>query len=159
MGIQPKNPSFREQVSQSFSEQGFMHHLGARLTRIDAGYCEIDLAFQEFLTQQHGFFHGGVVATLADNAGGYAGASLMPENCAVLTVEFKLNLLSPADGEKLVARGKVIKSGRTLTVARTDVFVEKSNRETLCATSLQTLMFLQGRMDRRVEQNTDQSGT
>ncbi|MCB1756124.1 MAG: PaaI family thioesterase [Gammaproteobacteria bacterium] len=142
-----RNPDFRKQVEKSFAAQGFMRLLGARLTALEAGFCEIHLPYREELTQQHGYFHGGVVATLADNAGGYAGASLMADDCAVLTVEFKVNLLAPAQGDKLLARGRVVKSGRTLTITHTDVFAMREETEILCATSLQTLMFLQGRPD------------
>ncbi len=124
-----------------------MQLLGAELSRIEPGLCEITLPFKDALCQQHGFFHGGVVGTIADSAGGYAGFSLMPEDASVLTVEYKLNLIAPADGDLLTARGRVVKPGRTLVVARADVTVRKDGRETLCATLLQTLMTMHGRND------------
>jgi uncharacterized protein (TIGR00369 family) len=145
--FQAPNPGFAARVRESFARQRIMAFLGAELARIEAGYCEIELPFKDELCQQHGFFHGGVIGTIADSAGGYAGFSLMPEGASVLTVEYKLNLVAPADGECLVARGRVIKPGRTLVVSRADVTVRKNDRETLCATLLQTLMTMHGRKD------------
>jgi uncharacterized protein (TIGR00369 family) len=141
------NPGFAARVRASFARQRIMAFLGAELSRIEPGFCEIELPFKDELCQQHGFFHGGVIGTIADSAGGYAGFSLMPEDASVLTVEYKLNLVAPADGECLVARGRVIKPGRTLMVSRADVSVRKDDRETLCATLLQTLMTMRGRKD------------
>lgn len=126
-----------------------MAHLGAEIFRVAPGTTELRLRRQNALLQQHGYFHGGVIATLADVAGGYAGFSLMGPDDSVLTVEFKLNIMAPGDGEELRARGQVIRSGRTLTITRADVFVVKGGRETLCATALQTLM----RMARKPEQD------
>ena len=141
------NPHFAARVQASFARQRIMALLGAELTRIDPGVCEIRLPFKEELCQQHGFFHGGVIGTIADSAGGYAGFSLMPADASVLTVEYKLNLVAPADGESLVARGRVVKPGRTLVVCRADVTICKNGRESLCATLLQTLMTMHGRKD------------
>lgn len=141
------DPNFAGRVHASFGRQRIMELLGAELARIEAGSCEIRLPFKSALCQQHGFFHGGVIGTIADSAGGYAGFSLMPEDASVLTVEYKLNLLAPADGDCLIARGRVIKPGRSLVVCRADVAVVKDNRETLCATLLQTLMTMHGRKD------------
>ena len=141
------NPDFAARVQTSFSRQRIMALLGAELAGIEPGFCEITLPFNDALCQQHGYFHGGVIGTIADSAGGYAGFSLMPEDASVLTVEYKLNLLAPADGDRLTARGRVVKPGRTLVVARADVTVRKNNRETLCATLLQTLMTMHGRKD------------
>ena len=141
------DPDFAARVRASFARQRIMALLGAELTRIEPGVCEIQLPFKDTLCQQHGFFHGGVIGTIADSAGGYAGFSLMPEDASVLTVEYKLNLVAPADGDCLTARGRVIKPGRTLMVCRADVMVHKDDRETLCATLLQTLMTMHGRKD------------
>ena len=141
------NPDFAARVQTSFSRQRIMALLGAELAAVEPGLCEITLPFKDALCQQHGFFHGGVIGTIADSAGGYAGFSLMPEDASVLTVEYKLNLLAPADGDRLTARGRVVKPGRTLVVARADVTVRKNNQETLCATLLQTLMTMHGRKD------------
>ena len=103
--MQPTDPDFAERVRDSFARQGIMAHIGATLTRIEVGWCEIELPFRDELSQQHGFFHAGVVSTIADSAGGYAAFSLFPADSSVLTVEFKINLLAPADGEKMRATG------------------------------------------------------
>ena len=141
------DPCYIARVKDSFARQGIMTHLGASLCDVKPGYCEIQVSFAPELSQQHGFFHGGVVGTVADSAAGYAGYSLMPHNSSVLTVEYKLNLLSPADGDTLIARGKVIKPGRTLVIAKADVSVLKDGREKPCATLLQTLMCLDDTAD------------
>lgn len=122
------------------ASQGAMRLLGARLTEVDEGVAEFEVDFRPELSQQNGFFHAGIVSTLIDTAGGCAGATLMPPGSGVLTVEFKVNLLAPADGEKLRARGEVIKSGRTLTITQGKVFVTKDGKETLCALMQQTLI-------------------
>ena len=122
------------------ASQGAMRLLGARLTEVDEGVAEFEVDFRPELSQQNGFFHAGIVSTLIDTAGGCAGATLMPPGSGVLTVEYKVNLLAPADGEKLRARGEVIKSGRTLTITQGKVFVTKDGKETLCALMQQTLI-------------------
>jgi uncharacterized protein (TIGR00369 family) len=121
--------------------------IGARMVRVEPGLAEIELPFREDLTQQHGFFHAGITATIADSAGGYAGFTLFPAEASVLTVEFKINLLAPADGELLRARGQVIRPGRTLAVCQLDVFAIKTGREKHCATGLQTLAVITSRPD------------
>ncbi len=100
----PKDPAFEARVRASFGRQGIMELIGARLTRVEPGLVEIELPFRADLTQQHGFFHAGITSTIADSAGGYAAYSLMPDGASVLTTEFKINLLAPADGELLRAR-------------------------------------------------------
>ncbi|MFQ5766297.1 MAG: PaaI family thioesterase, partial [Rhodospirillales bacterium] len=110
------DPGFAARVEQSFAAQGIMVTIGARLTRIEPGYCEIELPYSDAVSQQHGFFHGGAIGTIADSAGGYAAFSLMDADDGVLTVEYKLNLMAPALGERLIARGRVLRPGRTLTV-------------------------------------------
>ncbi len=122
------------------ASQGAMRLLSARLTEVDEGVAEFEVDFRPELSQQNGFFHAGIVSTLIDTAGGCAGATLMPPGSGVLTVEFKVNLLAPADGEKLRARGEVVKSGRTLTITQGKVFVTKDGKETLCALMQQTLI-------------------
>jgi uncharacterized protein (TIGR00369 family) len=145
--LQAKNPEYAQRVQASFDRQGVMKLLGARVSRIAPGECEIQLPFRSDLTQQHGYFHGGIIGTIADSAGGYAAFSLMPEDSSVLTVEYKMNLLAPGDGEVLVARGRVLKAGRSLVVTQVSAFVVKGGQETLCATLLQTLMTMHGRKD------------
>lgn len=139
------HPGYAQRVRDSFARQGVMNFLGAALAQVEPGVCEIRLPFKPELSQQHGYFHGGIIGTIADSAGGYAAFSLMPEDAGVLTVEYKLNLLAPGDGELLIARGQVIKPGRSLVVSRADVAVVKHGRETLCATLLQTLMTMRGK--------------
>ena len=146
--FEASNPDYAARVRESFARQRIMDLLGAEITHVAPGACETRLPFKESLCQQHGFFHGGVIGTIADSAGGYAGFSLMPENASVLTVEYKLNLVAPADGECLIARGQVIRPGRSLVVCRADVMVQKGDRETLCATLLQTLKTMHGRPDK-----------
>jgi len=145
--FEPKNPAYAARVQASFDRQHAMALLGAKITRLAPGECEIQLPFKPELTQQHGYFHGGIIGTIADSAGGYAAFTLMPEDSSVLTVEYKMNLLAPGDGERLIARGRVLKSGRTLMVSQADAFVVKGGRETLCATLLETLMTMHGRPD------------
>jgi len=122
-----------------------MDFLGAVLGKVEPGRVEISLPFRPELSQQHGFFHAGIISTIADSAGGYAGFTLFPADAGVLTVEFKLNLLAAADGERAIAAGEVIRSGRTLTVCRLDAWVEKAGKRTHCATGMQTLMAVVGR--------------
>ncbi|MFZ5556662.1 MAG: PaaI family thioesterase [Pseudomonadota bacterium] len=141
------DPAYESRVRSSFSRQGIMQYLGAELARVGPGRCEVRLPFKPELTQQHGFFHGGVIGTIADSAGGYAAFTLMPADSGVLTVEYKLNLLAPGDGDLLIARGEVIKPGRSLMVSRADVVVRKNGRERLCATLLQTLMTMRGKSE------------
>ncbi len=145
--FQAQDPGFADRVRASFDRQTVMGLLGARLARVEPGAVEIELPFRRDLCQQHGFFHAGVTSTIADSAGGYAGFSLFPADASVLTVEFKMNMLAPADGELLRALGRVIKPGRTLTVTEAEVVVVKNGRARPCAHMVQTLMCLQGRPD------------
>jgi uncharacterized protein (TIGR00369 family) len=137
--------NYEMRVRESFSKQNLMKTIGATLTKVLPGEVEILLEFREDLTQQHGFIHAGIVATLADTACGYAAFSLMASDAAVLTVEYKINLLSPAIGESLIACGKVTKPGRTLTVCSGDVFAEKVGDKKLVATMLATMMSIRDR--------------
>lgn len=143
----PADPDFAARVRDSFGRQKAMMLIGARLARIEPGLVEVELPFRAELTQQHGFFHGGFTATIADSAGGYAAFSLFPADSSVLTVEFKINLLAAAAGDKLVARGRVKKTGRTLTVCELEVEAVKDGRATTIALGLQTMMCLHGRSD------------
>ena len=141
---QPRNPSFAEEIKQSFSKQTIMSLIGAELSRVEPGIVEITLPYRADLAQHHGFLHAGIVTTIADSACGYAAYSLMPPKSEILSVEFKVNLLRPAKGEVFLALAEVIKSGKTLTVARADVFgLDQSGRRELVATMLGTMMCLQ----------------
>ena len=124
-----------------------MEHLGAELTVLGLGECEIRVAHRQELTQQHGYFHAGVTASIADSASGYAAYSMMPADSSVLTVEYKINLVAPAKGAALIARGRVLRAGKTLKICAADVFIVNGTEEILCATSLSTIMALAGRSD------------
>lgn len=145
--FEAKNPDFEVRVRDSFARQSVMTLIGAEITTVLPGQVEILLPFRDDLCQQHGFFHAGITSTIADSAGGYAAFSLFPADSSVLTTEFKIHLLAPADGNALRAVGRVIKPGRTLTVCEADVFAVKEGREKLCAKLLQTLMTMHGRPD------------
>lgn len=134
--------NFREKVKQSFARQKVMDLIGARLTKVEKGFCEISLPYKTELTQQNEFVHAGIVGTIADSAGGYAAYTMMEEGSSVLTVEYKLNLLSPAKGDLLIARSKVIKAGRTITVCHSEVYAKTGRKEDLCATAVVTLIAL-----------------
>lgn len=144
----PPDLRFEARVRDSFARQPFMRTLGASIGIVEAGYVEVEVPFDAGLTQQHGFFHAGVTSSAADNAGGYAGYTLFPADSSVLTVEFKVNLLAPAKGEKLRAVGQVVKTGRTLTFCDLRVFAVNAGHQVLCASGQQTLICLHGRSDR-----------
>jgi uncharacterized protein (TIGR00369 family) len=146
--FQPRDANYRERVRKSFRRQKFMKTLGAELVKVEPGFCEIRLPYREALEQQHGFMHAGAVGAIADSAGGYAAYTLMSQNDSVLSVEYKLNLLEPAQGEAVIARGRVVRSGRTLAVCQVDVFALRDGVESLCATMQQTVMRLADRPDR-----------
>jgi uncharacterized protein (TIGR00369 family) len=150
--MKPKRDSARnvapfQHVRESFARQGLMKHLGAELTALTSGQCEIRVTHRPELTQQHGYFHAGVTASIADSASGYAAYSMMTADSSVLTVEYKINLVAPAEGDALIARGRVLRSGKTLKICAADVFVVNGGEEILCATSLSTIMALAGRPD------------
>ncbi|OAI47663.1 hypothetical protein AYO44_09195 [Planctomycetaceae bacterium SCGC AG-212-F19] len=138
---------FESRVRASFARQRVMETIGATLARVDPGAVEIALPYRVDLTQQHGFIHAGIVATILDSACGYAAFSLMPADVAVLTVEYKINLLRPAQGERLVARARVVRSGKTLTVCTGDVVAQTGGPENVVATMLATIMAVPERDD------------
>jgi uncharacterized protein (TIGR00369 family) len=142
------DPDFERKVRDSFARQGLMKHLGAEISALRPGYCEIRAPFRNELSQQNGYFHAGVSGAIADSACGYAAFSLAPLDSSVLTVEYKVNLLAPAAGETLIACGTVLRSGKTLKICRGDVFVVKDGAEHLCATTLATIMVLEGKPER-----------
>ena len=142
MNFTPSYPGFKNKVQKSFERQQFMELIKAELVDVQPGYCEIHVPFDPNLTQQHGYFHAGVVSTVADNTAGYASLSLMGEHANILTVEFKINLLSPGDGEKLIGKANVLKYGKTLTICRSEVYVLKNGIEKLCAAGQSTLIEL-----------------
>jgi len=137
--FEPRFTGYAEKVRNSFADQHYMAHIGARITNIRPGVVDIEVPAVSELEQQHGFVHGGVTTAIADSAAGYAALSLYDEGDGILTVELKINFLAPADGEKLIARGQVIKPGRTLTVCRADVFSMAGGKEKLVATGMMTM--------------------
>jgi len=139
----PPNSAFADEVRRSFARQPMMNLIGATLSLVEPGVIEITLPYRADLAQQDGYVHAGVVTTIADSACGYATYSLMPAGSQVLSVEFKVNLLRPAQGVTFLAHAEVIKAGRTLTVAQADVFGIAANDErTLVATMLGTMICL-----------------
>lgn len=146
--FQPRDSGYAERVRTSFGLQQAMGLIGAELAVVEPGYAEIHLPFKPEVSQQHGFIHGGVVGMIADSAAGYAANTLTPADTSVLTVEYKLNLVAPADGERLVARGEVVKPGRTLIVTKAEVFAIRDEKWTLCALMQQTIMAMHGKKER-----------
>lgn len=144
------DPDFAARIRASFARQGFMTTLGAEITVVEPGVCEIRLPYQDSLAQQHGYFHAGALSAIADTAGGYAAYTLMDAKDSLLAVEFKVNLLAPGRGDVAIARGRVVRPGHTLTVCQIEVFVERNGQETLCALMQQTLIRLAGRPDTRL---------
>ena len=138
MSIQPR-------CQESFERQGMMVRHGARMLEADAGRCVIEAPWREDLTQQHGYFHAGVTTSVCDSAAGYAALTVMPEGRDVLSVEFKINLMAPADGQTLRAVGEVIRSGRTLVVVKATAFAVKDGEERACAEFLGTMIAVQPR--------------
>ena len=145
MAHQPLNPSFATEVQRSFARQLVMQLIGAELRRVEPGLVEIELPYRVDLTQQNGYLHAGIVTTIADSACGYAAYSLMPSGSEVLSVEFKVNLLRPAKGDRFLARAEVIKPGKTLTVVKSDVFgmTGATEKQILVASMLGTMFCIQ----------------
>jgi len=139
----PQDPHFASRVRESFGRQKAMALIGAALGMVEPGRVEVALPWRDDLTQQKGFIHGGIIGMIADTACGYAAFSLMPADCSLVTVEYKINILAPARGS-LVARGEVIRPGRTLTVTRGEVYSEDGKH---IASMQQTLMMLPGTPD------------
>src|SRR5262245_57077438 len=144
----PAFPGYEARVRESFARQGAMKLIGAQITEVAPGYCAIALVPRADLSQQHGYVHAGIVSAIVDSAGGYAGFTLFPEDVSVLTVEYKLNLVAPAKGERIIAEGFVAKPGRTLAITRGEVHAEEGGKRTLVALMQQTLMVMRGTADR-----------
>ena len=138
--FEPKYPDYQAKVKKSFADQAVMKTIGASIEAIGAGEIEIEFPYQSSLTQQNGFIHAGIVSTVLDSACGYAAFSLMPEHASVLTIEFKVNLLSPAKGDRFRGYGKVKKAGRTISVAEAELYAFSDQGKKLVATMVGTLM-------------------
>lgn len=148
--FEPRDPDYRSRVEASFARQQAMTTLGIAVSGIEPGRVELTMPYSAGLTQQHGFIHAGIVTTALDSACGYAAFSLMDSDAAVLTVEFKTNLLAPASGERFRFVGEVIKPGRTLTVSEGRGYAAEDGAEKLIATMTATLMAVRDRP--RIEQ-------
>ncbi|HYG91620.1 MAG TPA: PaaI family thioesterase [Azospirillum sp.] len=140
--FKPRDPDWKARCLAAFEKQPIARTLGISIARLEPGLCEMRLPFRDELTQQNGFFQAGIVATLADNAGGWAAYTLMPPKSEVLAVEFKINLMAPAKGDEMIARARVAKSGRTLTVVSIEVSMLDGGREVDCALMQQTCIAL-----------------
>ena len=142
---EPPDPDFEKRVRESFDKQGLMATLGATLSRVDPGEVEIEMPIRASVSQQHGFAHAGAVASIADSACGYAAFSLMPQDAGVLAVEFKINLLAPGAGDRLIARAKVIRAGRTLSICQAEVSAVNEGEESVVAIMIATIMNVRNR--------------
>ena len=145
--FEPRDPNFEAKVRSSFGRQTAMETLGAVMGKVSPGRVEIEMPYRDDLTQQHGFIHGGIVTAIVDSACGYAALSLTAPDTAVVTVEYKVNFVAPAEGERLVARGEVVRSGATITVCKGDVLAYAGCEEKLVATMLATMIFMPNRPD------------
>ena len=141
----PAAPDFEKRVRESFGKQGLMATLGATLSRVEPGEVEIQMPVGPSVSQQHGFAHAGAVASIADSACGYAAFSLMPVDSGVLAVEFKINLLAPGAGERLIARAKVVRAGRTLSICQAEVSAVNESEEQVVAIMTATIMNVRNR--------------
>jgi|TARA_B100000809_G_C14962380_1_gene467881 uncharacterized protein (TIGR00369 family) len=145
--FEPRDPDFEAKVRDSFGRQTAMQTLGAVVSKVQPGEVEIEMPYRADLTQQHGFIHGGIVTAIVDSACGYAAFSLSAPDTTVLTVEYKVNFVAPAKGERLVARGEVVRPGATVTVCKGNVLAYENGEEKLVATMLTTLMLMPNRAD------------
>jgi len=143
-GFIPRNPDFENRVRDSFGAQTFMCAIGATITKLEPGAVDLTMDKRVDLCQQHGFIHAGVTTAILDSAAGYAALSLFNPGEDVLTTEFKVNLLRPAEGPRFVARGRVLKPGKTLTVCRSDVFALRDGEDVLVATALLSMIAVAG---------------
>lgn len=141
----PQDPDFEARVRRSFAAQRVMETIGARLARVAPGEVDVELPFRDDLTQQNGFLHAGIVSTVLDSACGYAAFTLMPADAGVLSIEFKVNLLAPAMGERVVARARVVRAGRTISVCTADAFAIRDGAERHVSTMTATMMTVPSR--------------
>ena len=138
----------RARIRDSFAKQSAMALIHAEIPVIEEGRAEIEIPHWDGVLQEHGYVHGGVVGMIADSAAGYAAMTVVPEGTSVLTVEYKINMVAPANGDKIVAKGSVLRAGRTLLLTKADVYAVKDGTETLCAVMQQTIMAMHGKGER-----------
>ena len=143
--FQPRDPDYEAKVRDSFGRQTAMKTLGAVMGKVAPGKVEIEMPYRADLAQQHGFIHGGIVTAIIDSACGYAALSLCAPDTAVLTLEYKVNFVAPAKGQRLLARGEVVRPGATISVCKGDVLAYDGGKETLVATMLTTMMLMPNR--------------
>ncbi len=143
--FQPRDPDYEAKVRDSFGRQTAMKTLGAVLGKVVPGKVEIEMPYRADLAQEHGFIHGGIVTAIIDSACGYAALSLSAPDTAVLTVEYKVNFVAPAKGQRLLARGEVVRPGATIAVCKGDVLAYEEGEEKLVATMLSTMMLMPNR--------------
>ena len=144
----PLNLDFKSAIESSFQKQNAMDLIRATLVRVEYGCVDIKVAHWPGIEQQHGFVHGGVVGMIADSAAGYAAMTVVPPNASVLTVEYKLNLLAPADGECIIARGQVVRAGKTLIITKAEVYSTNDGKDILCALMQQTIMVMHSKVEK-----------
>lgn len=155
--FKPANPNYAQLIRLGYERQSLLQHLGVKLRETSPGYCEFGLPYSDKITQHHGYYHGGAIASVTDVAGGFAAATLIPINTSPLTVEMKINFIAAAqgkDGSTLIAKGRVIKNGKTLIVTRVDVYwrgdqlseIVDDNDSSLCATAIQTIFVMPDKM-------------
>ena len=144
--MEAQDPNFEERVRGSFVRQAAMGLIGAEITRLEPGVVDLSMPFRADLTQQHGFVHAGIITTLVDSACGYAALSTMPPGTGVLSIEYKVNFVAPARGNHFLAKGRVLRSGRTIVVCTGDVIGVQDGEETLVATMLATMMVIRDRL-------------
>ncbi len=142
------DPQIAQAVQDSFARQNAMSLIQATMPVLESGMVEIHMPHWEGVQQQHGFVHGGVVGMIADSAGGYAAMSCAPLGASVMSVEYKLNFLAPAKGQSLIARGSVVRRGRTLIVTQAEVFAVQEGKHTLCALMQQTIVVMPGQAEK-----------
>ena len=143
--FEPRNPAWEKKSREIFERQSFMRMIGARIALLAPGVCDLELPYRDDLCQQNVFLHGGVIASIADTSCGIASSTLLSPEAGILSVEFKYNMMAPAAGELFVARGRVIRPGRTLTIAESAVFAVKDGVENEIGRMLATMMFLEGK--------------
>ena len=145
VNFEPRDPDYEAKVRSSFGRQTAMQTLGAVMGKVRPGEVEIEMPYRADLAQQHGFIHGGIVTAIVDGACGYAAFSLSAPDTEVLTVEYKVNFVAPAKGQRLLARGEVVRPGATIAVCKGDVLAYDGGEENLVATMLSTMMLLPNR--------------
>ena len=145
--FEPRDLDYEAKVRNSFAKQTAMQTLGAIIGSVEPGEVEIEMSYRADLAQQHGFIHGGIVTAIVDSACGYAALSLSGPETAVLTLEYKVNFVAPAKGQRFLARGQVVRPGATVSVCKGDVLAYDGGEEKLVATMLSTMMLLPDRPD------------